>query len=275
MELAGAAPHLRGQGGRPRSASGPCQSRKPIPRRCLQGRPGAGDAGVRLHHPGDRRTVRRAQQRGGRLGEPGKADAEKGSYSVCRIKPPFRPGRFLPQHMVFSSGRPGRCSRTGRKAPHIIADILPAHSTADAGDAIVGGKKPYAALPSCTPSKTVPRTGSWEAAHHGADARRRPPRRSFQRQLLRVIGDKPHQRPRPCLDQQVPVLCAVGQLLPSCLQKGAPQRKRRELDIQFIPSAATFNTSCSERMTGLSRSSAWRNTANRKPDPAAGATNCR
>lgn len=43
---------------------------------------------VRLHHPVARRTVRRAQQRGGHLGEPGKADAEKGSYSVCRIKPP-------------------------------------------------------------------------------------------------------------------------------------------------------------------------------------------
>ena len=38
--------------------------------------------------PGDRRTVRCAQQCCGRLGEPGKADAEKGTYSVCRIKPP-------------------------------------------------------------------------------------------------------------------------------------------------------------------------------------------
>lgn len=43
---------------------------------------------VRLHHPVDRRTVRCAQQCCGRLGEPGKADAEKGTYSVCRIKPP-------------------------------------------------------------------------------------------------------------------------------------------------------------------------------------------
>lgn len=42
--------------------------------------------------PGDRRTVRRAQQRGGRRGKPGQADAKKGAYSVCRIKPlsPFR-----------------------------------------------------------------------------------------------------------------------------------------------------------------------------------------
>lgn len=53
-----------------------------------------------MYYSGDRRTVRRAPQRGGRLGEPGQADAETGiqcALCVSTFPPvcPFPPSLFM------------------------------------------------------------------------------------------------------------------------------------------------------------------------------------